>query len=780
MKTKLTLAVLLPLLVFGTAMADAKQPNKTTTGTTANQGEPAKKERSSLPAGWFEKGKADLILPGDKQDSIHPAAHFDTPGQQKTSRRTVAQRLKSAKNAVIYSELPNPMPSVEVDSHATPLKLDNAEFSLQAPIATPQDVTSQISNAPMKSIVVERSTSADLHETPRLALNPGATSPSVLAETETLSSVGVEPDAEEAMVGDSEPVSLFSAPPTISVESTDDFAASDASDARTTTSDAFSSVVTKSSIRHQTSDESETTVERMQLSPIDENVEVLGGAPKLAAQPMAHEFSTDSKPTESPSNDADVLISNQSPVILVQTRGPRTIVVGKPATYTFVVRNASDNNAKDVVVNLNIPTWTQVQGQDASVGSARLTPDDRGNTVMRWAVGQLAAQGKETLKLQIVPKSSRPFDLGVTWSFNPARTRTQIQVQEPKLDVAVVGPADVLFGEKKIYTLTVSNPGTGDAEGVVVQLLPFIPSEDPAVRELGTLKAGARRTLEVELKARQTGRLHVRAEATGANGLRAAGQQEVFVRRAAVQVTAEAPEMKYAGSTANYRVRIANEGDAMARDVVAVATLPNGAADIRAKANGDINDTRSEIHWELGSLRPGAVRVLEFSCILTNAGENRVDVRSVAADNLSAVASARTTVESLADLKLTVNDPKGAIATGSEVVYEVRVTNRGTKDAKNISMVGYFSEGIEPSSIGGWTGKVHEGQVEMDHINRLGPGQELTIKITAIANRPGNHVFRAELTCNNPETRLASEEWTRFYGDGVQVLNASRDETTRR
>jgi uncharacterized repeat protein (TIGR01451 family) len=384
------------------------------------------------------------------------------------------------------------------------------------------------------------------------------------------------------------------------------------------------------------------------------------------------------------------------------------------------------------------------------------------------------------LKLQIIPRSSRPFDLGVTWSFNPARTRTQIQVQEPKLDIAVVGPSDVLYGEKKIYTLTVSNPGTGDAEGVVVQLLPFIPHEDPAVRELGTLKAGARRTLEVELKARQTGRLQVRAEATGAHGLRAAGQQEVFVRRAAVTVTVEAPEMKYAGSRATYQVRVSNDGDALAQDVVAVATLPTGAVDIQAKANGEINDARSEVHWELGSLRPGAVRVLEFECTLTEAGENRVDVRSVAADNLSAVTSARTTVESLADLKLTVNDPKGAIATGAEVVYEVRVTNRGTKEAKNISMVGYFSEGIEPSTIAGWTGKLQEGQVEMDHINRLGPGQELTILITAIATRPGNHVFRAELTCNNPETRLASEEWTRFYGDGVQVLNASNSETIRR
>ncbi|MCA9214444.1 MAG: hypothetical protein KDB27_15340 [Planctomycetales bacterium] len=776
MKIKTSFAVLLPLLVLGPLFAEQQNDTiatKTQAVDTSDANAGAKTSRrtaGALPAGWF---KTKTVAGRRRGESVEPVAHFDTPGTGPTSRRSVAERLQSAKSAQIYS-IPNPRPAVPLNVPTTTqttvsVSQQTAPANIPAPVdaivdkaspavldAAPHDLLDAIPGAPLEteandlnSIVVDQDVSVDTFAPQRLDADE-------VDSTLIKSDIAIPGELEVADVmgeaADFQPnsESLFTPPPAAQPQA--------------------ASVVTKSSIRHEAT-QNEASIERMQLSPIDD--QEASSSPQLAATPMEHGFSsTDGEESVEP-GESDVLISNQNPVIMVQTRGPRTIVVGKPATYSLVVTNDSDNNAKDVIVNVRIPTWTEVQSQDATVGAARMTPDDQGNTIMRWSVGSLAAHGKEMLKLQIVPRSSRPFDLGVTWVFNPARTRAQIQVQEPKLDLTVVGPADVLYGEKKVYTLTVSNPGTGDAENVVLQLLPFVPNEDPAVRELGVLKAGERRTLEVELKARQTGRLHIRAEANAANGLRAHGQQEVFVRRASIQVKAEAPEMKYAGSRATFRIRVSNSGDAMARDVIAVASLPTGAEDVEVKSNGIVKNDRSEIHWELGALRPGAVRVLEFECTLTEAGTNRVDVRSVAGDNLSAVTSAQTTVESLADLKLTVDDPKGAIATGTEVTYEVRVQNRGTKDAKNISMIGYFSEGIEPTAINGWTGKVKEGQVEMDQINRLGPGQELTIKITATANRPGNHVFRAEVTCNNPETRLASEEWTRFYGDGVRVLNAS-------
>ena len=62
-------------------------------------------------------------------------------------------------------------------------------------------------------------------------------------------------------------------------------------------------------------------------------------------------------------------------------------------------------------------------------------------------------------------------------------------------------------------------------------------------------------------------------------------------------------------------------------------------------------------------------------------------------------------------------------------------------------------------------------------IPRLGAGQEMLLRITAQASRSGDHVFRAELECNEPETKLAIEEWTRFYGDQPTDRQADRRQT---
>ena len=67
----------------------------------------------------------------------------------------------------------------------------------------------------------------------------------------------------------------------------------------------------------------------------------------------------------------------------------------------------------------------------------------------------------------------RGFDLAVQWTFTPISSQTIVDVQEPKLNMTIAGPDEVLFGQSKLYRLTISNPGTGDAENVIVQLDPI-------------------------------------------------------------------------------------------------------------------------------------------------------------------------------------------------------------------------------------------------------------------------------------------------------------------
>ena len=87
------------------------------------------------------------------------------------------------------------------------------------------------------------------------------------------------------------------------------------------------------------------------------------------------------------------------------------------------------------------------------------------------------------------------------------------------------------FGERSTYKLHLSNPGTGDAENVLITLMPLNPGDGPpASHPLGVLHAGESKTIEVELIARQPGQVTIHAEAKATGDISATLEEEVTVR----------------------------------------------------------------------------------------------------------------------------------------------------------------------------------------------------------------------------------------------------------
>jgi hypothetical protein len=66
------------------------------------------------------------------------------------------------------------------------------------------------------------------------------------------------------------------------------------------------------------------------------------------------------------------------------------------------------------------------------------------------------------------------------------------------------------------------------------------------------------------------------------------------------------------------------------------------------------------------------------------------------------------------------------------------------------------------------------GQVLFNPIGRIDPGDQIKLKIVARADRPGNHRFRAEVKCTDPETLLVGEESTYFFGDDLTAAGSER------
>jgi uncharacterized repeat protein (TIGR01451 family) len=464
--------------------------------------------------------------------------------------------------------------------------------------------------------------------------------------------------------------------------------------------------------------------------------------------------------------DPSVLVSNQTPLISSDIRGPKQIVIGREAVYRVRLQNQSTAAAESVVATIRIPSSAEIVDATATNGAVQPSPNGSG---LEWQLPQLAGRGGEVVDIRLIPRESKPLEFNVTWTQAPVGSRTVVEVQEPQLNIEISGPSEVLFDQPQVFRLTLSNPGTGPADNVRIDLVPPGGNADSATsHQVGSLQAGDSRTIEIELTAREAGKLMMKAVASAEGGLVSDSSKEVFCRKPELEVDWRGPATKYANTPATYFFRVRNPGTAPAEDVSVRVTLPDGVEFASASEGSEYDADRAQITWRVGTLNPGDDNYMELKCVMTGSGVNQLTIVAATAEgNLSDNKVAETRVEALADLKLTVSDPSGPVAVGSQAIYEIKVENRGADAARNVNVVALFSEGIEPDQADGAMYTVTDGRVSFQPIEEIPAGESVTLRIRARALQAGTHVFRAEVLCSELEIKLAAEETTRFYSDEV-------------
>ena len=472
-------------------------------------------------------------------------------------------------------------------------------------------------------------------------------------------------------------------------------------------------------------------------------------------------------PARAIASDENVLFARKSPQLSVETTGPRSIVIGKEASYTVTIANSGEVAGQDVVVSVKVPAWADVVNARMTSGSTKPLSQASANEPFQWNIPRVEAKSRQELVLQLVPRESKPFDLAVQFTFAATASQTLVEVQEPKLAMTLSGPEEVLFGETKNYSIALSNPGSGTAENVAIELMPLGDGQGGARQVVGNIAAGENKVITVELTARQTGSVSIRAKATADGGLVSEASEQVLVRRADLEVDVEGPKFTYAGTLVSYSIKIANPGNATAESVEVSAALPSGAKLVSCSAGGQPSSDGASVKWTFGGLRSGGDMALEVKCIPSSAGPNRLEAVARASGDLTDKGAIVTSVEALADLKLEVTDPKGPVPIGEDMMYEIHIINRGSRSAENIEILAFFSEGIEPVAVQGGQHEILPGQVIFRPIHTLAADSDIIYKIKARAGKSGNHIFRAEVNCQPLGTRLAAEETTYFFGEEV-------------
>ncbi len=140
---------------------------------------------------------------------------------------------------------------------------------------------------------------------------------------------------------------------------------------------------------------------------------------------------------------------------------------------------------------------------------------------------------------------------------------------KPQLTLQVSGPKQVMIGGDVTLSIKLANPGTGSASGVVLsEKVPTAlrhPAGGEVEFEVGTLKPGETRQIDLTLSAAQAGHVTNLLIAHGDAQLRAEQRVDLEVIAPGLQVAMAGPTRRYLERQATYTMSVSNPGTAPAR-----------------------------------------------------------------------------------------------------------------------------------------------------------------------------------------------------------------------
>jgi uncharacterized repeat protein (TIGR01451 family) len=426
------------------------------------------------------------------------------------------------------------------------------------------------------------------------------------------------------------------------------------------------------------------------------------------------------------------------------------------------IRNVGQVAAHDLIVLDRVPRGTRFVN---AVPQATEAPDGQ----LMWQLGSLAPGAETTVTMHVLPTSE-----GEIGSVAQVLFQTHASVRtictRPELTVKHTGPQKVLVGETVLLDITVTNPGSGAATGVVLE--ENIPEglTHPAGRELeyeiGALKPGESRRLQLTLQAAKAGTVENTIYVRGDGNLIAQDTIMMEVIAPSLQVSLTGPRLRYLEREATYEVAVANPGTATAREIELVTYLPKGMKFIDADHKGQYEPQNHAVYWSLEELPPQQSGVAKLTLLPMETGEQRLNVEGRAEMGLKDASEKLVQVDGLAELQFSIFDEADPIEVGSETTYVIQLNNRGSSAATDIRMQIGLPPEMKPVGGDGPTKVVIEGpRVSVDPLARLGPGEQTQYKLRVRGLAAGAHRFQVQLISGETPVPVTKEEITRVYAD---------------
>lgn len=459
---------------------------------------------------------------------------------------------------------------------------------------------------------------------------------------------------------------------------------------------------------------------------------------------------------------AEVLDGIQSPALTVEKSAPAEIQVGKQTTFALKITNVGKVAAHDVQVFDQVPKGTQLVDTKPHADAS----NDGG---LHWRLGTLQPGDERVVAVQLLPLAEGEIGSVAQVTFG-SQASVRTICTKPELRIAHSGPKRVLIGELVKFDITISNPGTGAATNVILEedvpegLLHSAGNE--LEFEVGTLKPGETRKLQLTLKADKPGLVRNKVLIRGDANLLAEHVAEVEVIAPQLQVAVNGPKLRYLQRVATYEVSVANPGTAAAKEVELVTYLPKGMKFLSADHKGQYEPRNHAVYWSLEELPAQQSGVAKLQLLPHETGAQQITVEGRAALGLKDAFEKSVQVEGLAELQFTIADEADPIEVGNETVYVITLSNSGSSASTNVQLNINVPAQLQPIAGDGPTQiSIQGNRVQVNPLARLAPGEKAVYKLRVRGLEAGPQRIQVQLISQETPVPVNKEEITRIYSD---------------
>lgn len=458
---------------------------------------------------------------------------------------------------------------------------------------------------------------------------------------------------------------------------------------------------------------------------------------------------------------AAALEGAQTSQLTIEKKAPEEIMVGSAATWTITVRNEGKKDAVGVQIHDVIP-------KGAKLVSTQPVAMQMDNGELTWNVGTMPAGTMATVRMELMP-----IEEGTIGSVATVSTRTEASAKavatRPMLKVETLGSNQVLLGNPTELTIVVTNPGTGITRNVV--LSEKVPPElqfaggAELMYKVGDLRPGESRTTKLPLTAVRPGLLTNVVEAIAEPNLRVGSQFKMEVTAPAIDVQLEGPSKRFLEKEGTYKLILANNGTAPARNIELKVALPSGLKFVRANNAGSFLPQSGVIAWRLEELPAKDSAAAEFTVSPIQIGSQTMKYEAVADICTAAQGEKAVNVEGIAALLFHVTDSNDPIQVGEETTYTINVMNQGSKQAENVQVSVEIPAGLQVVSADAATTSTTKNELSFGVIPFLAPKAEKVFHLTVRGTQTGDQRLNVKISSSEFQKPIVKEESTRVYSE---------------